>query len=97
MFRRDVADVLFGKIAQRGYAFDVELLYLAARRSYCVAEVPVNWHEVPGSKVRLVRDSWQMLRALVKIRVTRRSAASTATAGPVPRSSSVAVGAKTTE
>ncbi len=96
MFRRDVADVLFGEMTQRGYAFDVELLYLAARRSCRVAEVPVNWHDVPGSKVRLVRDSWQMLRALVQIRFARRSAVRATTTSP-PASAAVAVGVKTTK
>ena len=36
---------------------DVEILYVALALRYRVAEVPVTWTEVPGSKVDLVRDS----------------------------------------
>lgn len=33
-----------------------------------VREVPVNWHEVPGSKLNVVWDSLQMLRDLLVMR-----------------------------
>jgi hypothetical protein len=52
----------------RGFSFDVELLMMAQRRGYRIAEVPVNWHHVPGSKVNLVTDSAKMVRDLFVIR-----------------------------
>ncbi|HJZ53702.1 MAG TPA: dolichyl-phosphate beta-glucosyltransferase, partial [Gemmataceae bacterium] len=53
---------------ETGYLFDVELLALAGRFGYPIAEVPINWSERPGSKVRLVRDSLRMLRNLWYLR-----------------------------
>ena len=44
-----------------GFAFDVEILMLAERLGMRVAEVPVSWHAVEGSKVRVVRHSVTML------------------------------------
>jgi dolichyl-phosphate beta-glucosyltransferase len=38
------------------------LLFVAQQRGYRIAEVPVNWTDQPGSKVRLFRDSIGMLR-----------------------------------
>jgi dolichyl-phosphate beta-glucosyltransferase len=64
-FTRDVARALFSRAKSDGFAFDVELLYLAAREGLRVREVPVRWENSPASKVRMVRDSLAMLgRAL---------------------------------
>jgi dolichyl-phosphate beta-glucosyltransferase len=46
----------------------VELLMMAQRRGYRIAEVPVNWTHQPGSKVNLVTDSALMARDLFVIR-----------------------------
>jgi dolichyl-phosphate beta-glucosyltransferase len=66
-FRAPVAEDLFRALRTDGYGFDVELLLLAQRRGYRVVEVPINWADQPGSKVRLLTDGprmiWQILRA----------------------------------
>ena len=51
-----------------GFGFDVELLLLAQRRGYRVAEVPVNWADQPGSKVGVLRDGPRMLREVLAAR-----------------------------
>jgi hypothetical protein len=45
----------------RGFAYDVELLFLAKKLGLVVAQIPVTWHDVSGSSVRLFRDSHQMI------------------------------------
>ncbi|MEZ6014759.1 MAG: glycosyltransferase family 2 protein [Planctomycetota bacterium] len=55
-------------LREDGFAFDVELLLLAQTRGLSVAEVPVNWREVPGSKVHLARDGVRMLQAVRRIK-----------------------------
>jgi dolichyl-phosphate beta-glucosyltransferase len=67
-FRRAAAMDLFSRLRTTGFAFDVEILMLARRLGYRVAEVPVVWRNSPSSRVRLVRSSWRMLRELLKIR-----------------------------
>ncbi|MDO9117439.1 MAG: glycosyltransferase family 2 protein [Nitrospira sp.] len=62
LFERSVARDLFSVSTINGYGFDLELLFIAQQRGYRIAEVPVNWADQPGSKVRLVRDSIAMLR-----------------------------------
>ncbi|MCD8484963.1 glycosyltransferase family 2 protein [Candidatus Woesebacteria bacterium] len=49
-------------------AFDVELLLLARRFGYSIAEVPVVWHHHETDRVSPVKDSLLMLRDIVKIR-----------------------------
>jgi len=51
-----------------GFAFDVELCLLLLKFAYRVIEFPVDWRDVPGSKVNLVRDSWRMAREVFRIR-----------------------------
>jgi len=68
LFRGLVAHDLFSRMRIRGFSFDVEVLMMAQRRGYRIAEVPVNWTHQPGSKVNLVTDSARMLRDLFVIR-----------------------------
>lgn len=55
----------------RGFSFDVELLCALLDSGCQVSEVPIDWHEVPGGKVRLVRDALRMTRDVLKIRRNR--------------------------
>ncbi len=68
LFRSAVAQDLFSRMRMNGFSFDVEVLVMARRRGYRVAEIPVNWTHRPGSKVRLTLDSLQMAADLVRIR-----------------------------
>jgi len=68
LFRATVAHDLFSRMRMNGFSFDVEVLVMAKRRGYRIAEVPVNWTHQPGSKVRLTVDSLHMAADLVRIR-----------------------------
>ena len=69
LFRRREALVLFKQLHLERWAFDVEILYVALALRYRVAEVPVTWTEVPGSKIDLVRDSLRMARDIACVRL----------------------------
>jgi len=49
-------------------AYDVELLFLAVKRGYRVAEVPVPWNYGEETKVSALRDSWRNLRDVLTVR-----------------------------
>jgi dolichyl-phosphate beta-glucosyltransferase len=72
LFPRDVARDLFGRVAEEGFSFDIEVLHLAQRLGYGIAEVPVRWSHQEGSKVRLLRDSCRMFVALTRVRRRHR-------------------------
>src|SRR5205807_9013629 len=61
-FRAPVAQLLFHLGVVDGFAFDVEILALARRMGYRVAEVPVHWRAIPGSRVDVMRDPARMVR-----------------------------------
>ena len=52
-----------------GWIFDVEMLMLAEAAGIGVAEVPVTWREVTGSKLNVVRDSLGMAYGLGMLRL----------------------------
>lgn len=67
LFKRDVAMDLFSIARLNRYAFDVEILYLARMKGYEIAEVPINWTNVEGSKINLVTDPMNMLFEIGKV------------------------------
>jgi dolichyl-phosphate beta-glucosyltransferase len=66
---------LFPELTIERFAYDVELVWEAQRRGWKVAEVGVEWHDSPISRVRPWRDAPQMLRDVLRIRFRRRRAA----------------------
>jgi len=77
LMRGEVARALFSQCTVDGFACDVEVLALAARAGFAVAEVPVAWAHDADTKVSLARDSCRMLWDLVRIsaRMWRRQPA----------------------
>lgn len=71
-FQREAARDLFQRGRIDGYAFDVELVFLARRRGYRVARLPVVLVHNDDSKIRVVRDSAQMLLDLFRILIYAR-------------------------
>lgn len=67
-FTREAAQRLFSTGQVDGWAFDVEILFLARKFGYRIKEIPVRWHEVGGSRVSVVRDSLRMFRDIIKFR-----------------------------
>ena len=67
-FRRAAAQDIFSRQKLDGFAFDVEVLLLAERLGHRIADLPVEWINSPESKVRILRDSVQMLADAVRVR-----------------------------
>ncbi len=69
LFRRDAALALFGTQRLDGFSFDAEILFLAKRMGYRVAELPVQWIDAPGSTVPPLKAAIGFLCDLVRIRL----------------------------
>jgi dolichyl-phosphate beta-glucosyltransferase len=72
MFRREAALAIFSRQKTSGFAFDVEILFIARRLALSIAELPVNWVGQPGSKVNLVTDSFKMLWDICRMKWLHR-------------------------
>ena len=70
LLRREAFTQIAPHLKTPGFAFDVELCLLLQKFGLRTIEFPVDWRDIPGSKVRLVRDGLKM--ALEVIRIRRR-------------------------
>jgi dolichyl-phosphate beta-glucosyltransferase len=85
MFRSEAVKDIFSKQKLNGFAFDVEILFIAGKLGYRVAEVPVNWVNQDGSKVNIVSDSLKMLADILRIKWLHRRETWVAAERPEPR------------
>lgn len=67
-FRRQVALDILPNQTIDGWAFDVELLFIALRRGHKIIEVPIHWYYGENSRVSPVRDTINMIREVLRIR-----------------------------
>ena len=68
LFTADAIEQVFPRTTIDGWAFDVEVLYIARRRNLRIAEVPIEWHYRDLSRVSAIRDPLVMLRDILAIR-----------------------------
>lgn len=67
--RSDVVDRILGKITVNNLSFDTALLYHCKKNSFRVAEIPIKWQDVQGSKVHIIKTSFIMFLSIVGIRM----------------------------
>lgn len=68
MYTREAARRIHSLQTIDGFSFDLEILFLASRLGYRVAEVPVAWIDAPGSKVDARKEVQRFLRDILVIR-----------------------------
>ena len=71
-FKGDVAEDLFPRQTLSGWSFDVEILFIARLLLYRVIEIPIPWYYNPHSKIKVMRDSFNMGKDLLTIRMNAR-------------------------
>jgi dolichyl-phosphate beta-glucosyltransferase len=69
MFRKAAALKLFNQQKIDGWAFDVEVLYLARKYGYKIQELGVKWQHFEHENVNPVLQSFKMFREIAKIRI----------------------------
>ena len=69
LFTREAAQKLYQSQTIAGFSFDLEILYLAHKYNFRIAEVPVAWVDAPGSKVDTTKEAQRFLRDLVRIKM----------------------------
>ncbi len=77
-FRGAVAKDLFAETRVTSIVFDVELIYLARRRGYRLAVVPIRWSDRRGSRMRAgarlaIQVAWDLFRIPFLHRSVRRA------------------------
>ena len=67
-FTRTAAVKIFPLQRVMRWGFDPEILYLAHRQGFKVAEIPVRWGHDDGSRLRVWRDGFRMGWDALKVR-----------------------------
>jgi len=67
-FTADAARDLFASARIDGWAFDLEILALARRRAFSIAEVGVEWADDGRSRVNPLKDMWKVVSEAMTIR-----------------------------
>ena len=73
LFKAETTASLFESQVLEGFAFDVEILCLARVIGLDIREIAIDWHYREGSKVRPVRDSFRMVRDVLRVRSRLKS------------------------
>ncbi|MBM4155594.1 MAG: glycosyltransferase [Lentisphaerae bacterium] len=68
MTGRAIEEVL-PKLGITQWAFDVDLLFQLRRHGHRIVEIPTTWNDAAGSHVRVGRASFEMLVAVVRLRL----------------------------
>ncbi len=64
MFSAEAAQAVFRLQRLDGWAFDVELLFLARKAGFSVGEAPIDWRYDPDSRVSLLKGGFAFLDVL---------------------------------
>lgn len=67
-FSKKAAESIFPRCEVNGFAFDFEAILWAVKYRYRIVEMPVRVLCHGNSKVKIVRDTWRMLRDLRKMK-----------------------------
>jgi glycosyltransferase involved in cell wall biosynthesis len=67
-FTAEAARDLFSRGRIDGWAFDLEILALARRAGFAIAEVGVEWTDDRRSRVNPIKDLWKVVRETMTIR-----------------------------
>lgn len=71
LFKGNAAYRIFDQCILNGWGFDVEVLYLARKMGYSVAEIPVRWAHAGASKIHPFQAGLQVLKDIARIRMHR--------------------------
>lgn len=57
------------QIRDQSWFFDTELLVLAEKQGYRIADIPVRWIEDDDSRVKIVKTAWDDIKGIMRLRL----------------------------
>ncbi len=69
--RREVWDKISPAVTDTGWFFDSELLIIADKAGFEIAEIPITWRDDPASTVKVAKTAWGDIKGLVRLLITR--------------------------
>ena len=69
VMHREVVEQILPSLRIADMAFDINLLYVIKREGFAILEVPTEWTDKIGSKVKLGKTSLTMLLSVIRLRL----------------------------
>lgn len=69
VMRREAVEAIHKDLRTADLAFDINLLFCLKRAGFRIREVPTEWTDQIGSKIRLGRSSFTMFLSVVRLRL----------------------------
>lgn len=73
IFKRHVIEKIVPYLQEAQWAFDIELLYLCKKAQFFIKEIPTEWEDQKGSKLKIMSSGLRMLRSLFTIRAHHKN------------------------
>jgi glycosyltransferase involved in cell wall biosynthesis len=67
---RSAVAALVADVKDESWFFDTELLVLAEKRGYRIADIPVRWIEDDDSRVKIIKTAWEDIKGVLRLRRT---------------------------
>lgn len=69
VMRRKAVEEIHSALRIADVAFDINLLYALKQHGFTVREVPTEWTDKMGSKIKLNRGAWGILLSVIRLRL----------------------------
>jgi glycosyltransferase involved in cell wall biosynthesis len=66
--RREIAQELLTYIEDNGFFFAAEFMFYGEKLGYKIIEIPVIWNEDPNTKANIIKDAFDDLRGIYRLR-----------------------------
>lgn len=66
--KRRVIEEILPLIRNRNWFFESEMLYIAQKKGFRIAEIPVTWRESDFSGIKLYKAIWEFITNGIKLR-----------------------------
>jgi len=66
-FRKNIFIDMNKEVEANGWFWDTEILIRSFLKGYKIKEIPVEWKEGKQTKVKIIKDSWNMGTSLIKL------------------------------
>lgn len=66
---RRAVEHIIPQVEDQSWFFDTELLVLAERQGYRIADIPIRWVEDDDSRVKIFKTGWEDIKGLTRLRL----------------------------
>jgi len=67
---RNVVTKIVPRVKNQSWFFDTELMLLAEKSGYRIADIPVRWIEDDDTRVKIAATAWEDIKGLLRVRWT---------------------------